>query len=261
MAEQPVESGVSRRGLLAATGGFAAGVAVGTLLGGAGLAGLKAKAQEVPAWPWPYVKLDPDAVAQKAHASFYEGACNYAVAKAILSELRDKVGHPYTVIPYDMFRYGEGGVVGWGTLCGTLNGASAVIALVTGKPAYPKLINELMGWYTQSEFPRYVPAGQQALPTSVSGSPLCHVSVTKWAVASGYGADSKERAERCARLCADVARRTVELLNAHLDGQFAATFVPPESVKTCLSCHGKENLNNVRQIKTDCVQCHAPHET
>ncbi|WP_324716494.1 C-GCAxxG-C-C family protein [Carboxydochorda subterranea] len=252
-------AGVSRRDLLATTGGFAGGFVLGALFAGKGLPPSRAAAGDVPEWPWPYTKLDPDAVAVKAHQAFYEGGCHYAVAKAVLSELREKVGYPYTVLPYDMFRYGEGGVVGWGSLCGALNGAGVVINLVSAKPAYQQLTNEVVGWYTQAEIPHYVPQGKEPMPTSVAGSPLCHVSVSKWATASGMGAESKERAERCARLCADVARRTVELLNSKQDGTFKAAFTPAAGIKDCLSCHGKEDLNNVREIKMNCIQCHEPH--
>src|SRR5690606_32500301 len=47
--------------------------------------------------------------------------CMYGGAEGILNELREKVGHPFTLIPSDMFRYGAGGIVGWGTVCGALN--------------------------------------------------------------------------------------------------------------------------------------------
>ncbi|MEW6046726.1 MAG: C-GCAxxG-C-C family protein [Bacillota bacterium] len=252
-------SRVSRRELFAGTGAFAAGVALGTLFGGAGLRSVsRAQAQDIPPWPWPYHKLDPDRVARRAYEGYWKGACNYGVAEAIIGELADVAGYPFTLIPADMFRYGEGGVVGWSTLCGALNGAAAAICLVTPKDAYARVINELMGWYTQVAFPQYRPAGGADLPTSVSGSPLCHVSVTTWCKVSGYGENSKERKERCARLTADVAAQAVRLLNAHFDGQFTATYAAPASVKECMDCHGPSHLNNTRG-KMDCVQCHEPH--
>lgn len=250
---------VSRRELFTSTGAFAAGVALGTLFGGGALRGVStAHAAEVPPWPWPYRKLDPDVVAQRAYDGYWKGACNYGAAEAIIGELARVVGHPYTLFPVDMFRYGEGGVVGWSTICGALNGAAAVICLVTPKDAYPKLINELMGWYTQFAFPEYRPAGGAELPTSVAGSPLCHVSVTRWCVSSGYQENSKERKERCARLTADVAAQAVRLLNAYYDGAFTANYVPPASVSECMSCHGPAGMNHTRG-KMDCVQCHEPH--
>lgn len=258
------EPELSRRRFLANTGKAAVGLAIGSL--GLSLAGCsatttagQAKQETLPAWPWTYVKLDPNAVAKRAHEGFYQGACCYATANALLTELRNKAGFPFTQIPTDMFKYGEGGVVGWASLCGTVNGASAVICLVSPKEVYGKLVNELMGWYTQTAFPLYVPEGQDKLVTSVSGSPLCHVSVTNWCKVSKAGAESKERAERCARLCADVAKHAAEMLNDQADGKFAGTFKLPESVTGCMSCHGKTAMNNTRGNMT-CVQCHTPHK-
>lgn len=254
----------SRREFLTGAGGFAATIAAGTILTSGGL-GLFSKTRaaetpEAPPWPWPYTKLDPEVVAEKGYEGFYKGACCYGAASAILSELRQEVGYPFALIPMDMFRYGEGGIVGWSTLCGALNGASAVINLVSGAKVYPKLINELVGWYTQTPFPNYKPAGKQELAESVSGSPLCHVSVTNWCKASGYGAVSPERAERCARLVADVAAHAVQLLNHQADGVFLPAFAAPSTISECMSCHGKDSMNNTRGLMT-CVQCHEPHST
>ncbi len=261
-APGPEKATVSRRELVAGSGSFAVGFTIGSFLARAGLAPVVSSAQEpaVPPWPWPYHPLDPEAVARRAYEGYWKGACNYGAAEAIIGELARTVGHPYTLLPVDMFRYGEGGVVGWATLCGALNGAAAAICLVTPRPAYTALIHELMGWYTTAAFPLYRPAGGVELPTSVSGSPLCHVSVTRWCEASGYAEDSKERKERCARLTADVARQAVVLLNDYHEGRFVARYVAPASIQACMSCHGPGGLNHTRG-KMDCAQCHTPHET
>lgn len=211
-----------------------------------------------PAWPWPYKKLDPEAAAKMGYDGYYEAACCYGAFKAVVGQLAEVVGFPYNMVPPDMFRYGEGGVVGWSSICGALNGACAAINLVAGKEDYSKLVNELVGWYTTHAFPVYKPANPKVdldLVTSVSGSTLCHASVTNWCKASGFGAKSKERSERCGRLTADVAKYTVELLNSYADGKFAAAFKTPAAVTECMSCHGDKAMNNTRG-KENCVQCH-----
>jgi hypothetical protein len=211
-----------------------------------------------PAWPWKYQKLDPQAVWQAGYDGYYAGACCYGVFSAIIGELRKQVGYPYTLIPVEMFKYGEGGVVGWSTLCGALNGACAAINLVSSEEVYNQIINELMGWYTQAPFPMGKPANPKVdkeLATNASGSPLCHVSVTNWCKASGYGAKSPERSERCGRLTGDVAAKAVELLNQYADGKFVAAYKAPNSISDCMSCHGDKAMNNTRG-KMDCVQCH-----
>lgn len=95
-----------------------------------------------------------------------------------------------------------------------------------------------------------------ALPSSVSGSPLCHVSVSEWCKVSDYKAEGKERSERCGRLTADVAAKTVELLNLWQSKQYKPVYTQPESWNECMACHGKgRSLENARG-KMDCVDCH-----
>lgn len=268
MAEEKRE--LSRREFLK-VGAVAAGVlAAGELLGtgGLNLASRMGKASAgeptAPAWPWPYKKLDPEVVRKAGYNAYYEGGCMYGAAKAIIGELQKQVGYPYTMLPLDMFRYGEGGMAGWGTICGALNGSSAAINLVSAKADYGKLVNELLGWYTEEQFPskkhdQYAKFPNQA--QNSCGSPLCHVSVTEWCKKSGAKVSDPERLDRCGKLTGDVAARAVELLNAQADGKFAAAYKPSDLFGGCMGCHvGKTStLNNV-QGKMNCVQCHEPHK-
>jgi len=62
-----------------------------------------------------------------------------------------------------------------------------------------------------------------------------------WCKTSGYAYDSKERAERCARLAGSVAQKTAELLNLW----------------------HKKKLKNVAteggcKTKMNCMMCHSP---
>ena len=119
------------------------------LLGSAAVVGsvpglLKAQAedgQEVPAYPYPYVELDPAYVEKLAYEGYFENGCCFGVAKAILVALREKVGYPYTVIPEEMFANGKEGYT-CGTLCGALGGAVAMIGLVCASadsPSSPRI--------------------------------------------------------------------------------------------------------------------------
>ncbi|MBZ4688301.1 MAG: hypothetical protein PWQ96_1713 [Clostridia bacterium] len=251
----------------------AGAIAAGTMAVGGGIFGAfnsnVAQAKEtcnieVPSWPWPYVKLD----AEKAKVLAYEGygidRCCYGVFRGIMVQLQEKVGYPYTMIPIEIMQWGATGGAGWGTLCGALMGASTAINFVVGpsRKDVEKVVNELYGWYTTFEFPKYKPPlgkaikAEGAIPTSVSGSPLCHVSVGNWCSTSKYRAEGKERSERCARLTADVAAKTVELLNDWHSNKFAAAYKDTQSVEECMTCHGKgRSLENARG-KQDCIQCH-----
>lgn len=225
-------------------------------------------------WPWPYQKLDPEVVRVLAHDYFWNGkACCAGAFGGILTALQDTVGEPFTLIPIEIMLFGHGGASGWGTICGALNGSSAAISLVSDKETSDKLINELMGWYTQAEFPSET-SNQYAvdhvfhdnrcdieLPQNVSGSPLCHSSVTQWCLHANYQVSDLERKERCARLAGDVAAYAVELLNQEYDDQFSPLYIAPETIAACMSCHGKGFQDNVA-AKMECTQCHGdPHTT
>ncbi|MEW6142658.1 MAG: C-GCAxxG-C-C family protein [Chloroflexota bacterium] len=212
-------------------------------------------------YPWPYKKLDPIAAAERSYQAYYNGGCMYGAFEGIVGELRSVVGQPYTTMPTAMAKYGAAGVIGWGTLCGSLNGAAAAIYLIheakTGNP----IINELFGWYGAESLPDYKPKSPKFanMVTSVAESQLCHQSVTRWCEKSGFKTTSPERAERCAWITASVVKYAVELLNKQTDqGSITIAHAVPASVTGCLSCHGKggvkENVHISSQIT--CASCH-----
>ena len=53
---------------------------------------------------------------------FSEGQGCCEVPRAITTAL----GEPFNLIPAEMMNFGKAGVVGWGSLCGALNGAAAL---------------------------------------------------------------------------------------------------------------------------------------
>jgi putative redox-active protein with C_GCAxxG_C_C motif len=228
---------------------------------------IRAATQPAP-WPWPYRQLDPEDIRKRAHKAYYDGGCCYGAFNALVVALGEIVGEPFTLVPTQMMYYGGGGAAGWGTLCGALNGAAAGINLVVDRSNANALISELIGWYTTTAFPStisndyaqahvfLVNRNDKILKQNVSGSPLCHTSVSLWCSESGFKASSAERAERCARLTGDVAARSVQLLNDFTAGQFRATFVAPRSVPGCLGCHDSAMGNVVASVKMDCQQCH-----
>src|SRR4030042_4064179 len=128
-----------------------------------------------------------------------------------------------------MFIFGEGGVAGQSTLCGSLNAAAAAMCLVTGavdrktRGEAFEMVRELFNWYEQEALPNYRPKNPKyEIKGSVSKSSLCHVSVTKWCKATGFKSYSKERDERCGWVPASTAKHGVELLNKKADSDFKA---------------------------------------
>ncbi len=230
-------------------------------------------------WPLPYKKIDPEVVRKEGHKAYYAAGCCYGAFHGIMTVLQKEVGGPYNGIPTDMMKFGEGGGVGWGTLCGALNGSAAVINMVVGGEDWRNLINELFGWYTTFKFPsdqsnQYAEQGKflvdkmkydKALPQNASGSPLCHVSVTEWCKIAQVNVGDAKRAERCGRLTGDVAAQAVILLNAYYDKAFKAEYKPPAKAEECRTCHNSKSefkAGGHVNTKMDCLPCHEDaHQT
>ncbi len=209
---------------------------------------------------WKYVQLNSDATAQIAYDDYSTGSCMYGVFNSIVSQLAQKVGEPFASFPTRMMKYGHGGVSGTGTVCGTLNGAAAVIGLLVGdKKTQDMLVAELFRIYESTSYPIFKP--QKPIldftpPTSVAKSFLCHVSTTRWGKASGYRVDGNERKERCRRLTADIAAQTVTILNSYHNSTFVSNAHDNETVRTCMTCHGKEGKLGNTSGKMSCTSCH-----
>lgn len=262
--------GVDRRGFLKTTG-LGLGVAVGTLVFGPGIASAaEGSAAPVAEGAFPYVNLDPREGMLRGHAGYWKSGCAYGAFYAITSMLREKVGGPYTQVPYRMMAWGRGGGANWGTLCGALTGACAAINLAAADADVNKLVSELMGWYSTFSFPstdatKMGVAGAftqtaKAYPKieliqTTSNSPLCHVSNATWIAASGIPLGDDRRKERCARLTADVVAKTISMLNDYKAGTFVPVFKMNEETETCLGCHEQH-----QEGKMSCTECHEPHE-
>jgi hypothetical protein len=259
---------VSRRQLLSSIG-LAAGA---SLLTGCGDALEGSPKQEKTALPeeavtsqpalkggndWKYIHLVPATIAADAYRLVPQGGCMYGLFASIMAAMAQVQGEPYLSFPVHMMRYGEGGVGLWGSLCGTVNGGAAIIGLfVPQKEQREHLIAELFSWYERAQLPTYRPTGtddSSPIPTSVARSVLCHVSVGRWCATSGDEIGSPPMKERCRRLTAEVAAKTVELLNANLREPCKFAGLSPE-VKSCLSCHGKELHDTIG--KMECTACH-----
>lgn len=272
---------------------------------------------EVPELPWPYTKLDPEMTRKLGHLGYYAFECAGGAFWGITVQLREKVGFPWTLLPipdvetvkravlqkkhlHGLMQYGFGGAVGWGSLCGSLNGSLAVIQMVVGeKKAWVKLGRALMRIYETTPLPtrksnEYAVRGEflipkskmkssKWLPSSVSHSVLCHVSVGTWCEVSGYASGSKERSERCARLTGDVAAFAVMLLNEYFDAykesgdaekaadeavsrveeilrrEYGGTTRLSATTAACRTCHYKGKVYEDGQFTRGFMECEACH--
>ena len=57
-------------------------------------------------------------------------------------------------LPKNIFRFGAGGVAGWGTICGTLNAAAAIINMVVANGTHrTTLTNGIFQYYAETALP------------------------------------------------------------------------------------------------------------
>lgn len=211
---------------------------------------------------WPYHRLDPVVTGNLAYKAYDEGSCMYAVVHSFISQLAAKFGEPYASFPTHMMKYGHGGVGGYGTLCGTLNGAASLIGLIVAdKKTRDALIEDLFRWYEVTPLPMFKPDTAVldfTPPTSTCKSTLCHVSTTHWTQASGCRAKSKERSERCRRLTADIAARLASMMNQLADNTYMTTAQDVETTRSCVTCHDSQGKVGNTSTRMDCTSCHSP---
>jgi len=196
--------------------------------------------------------------ANLAYSLFDDGGCMYSLCQSFVSQLTAEVGEPFASFPTHMMRYGHGGIGGFGSVCGALNGAAALVGLVvTDKKTQDAVIADLFRWYERTPLPGFRPETavlDLSLPARVCGSTLCHASITSWARAAGYRVKCEQRKERCRRLTGDVAAKLTVDLNQLADGSYTA---PDDSgTGTCMTCHGPQGKLGDTGGKMACASCH-----
>lgn len=261
---------LSRRSFLAG-GAAVLGLAAIPFLAGPATA-VAAGAGDVSASPFPYEQLDPDVIGRRAYEIYYTSYCAEAnwwpIIEALAASSNPTTAAAWQTIPKNIFKYASGGVDGWGTICGCLNGACAIIA-ATGAPA--GVGDALVQWYTETALPSnfidksvrdgWTPTGAPVplvnVPTSIAESPLCHNSLSQWTMVSkGLPSTVASVGDRCGKLSGDVCRKAVQLLNAyHKDSaHIVPTTVLSESTRACKApgCH----TGAFAQGKQNCDPCH-----
>ena len=187
---------------------------------------------ELPAYPYPCCEFDLDLAEKTAYEGYFENGCCYGVAKALLTQLADKVGYPFTVIPAEMFANGKEGYQA-ASLCGAMGGALGVFGLVLAPDEARAITKELNAWYTSTALPIYNGAPEnKSEHTTISATINCADSVSKFMAANGI-TEMKDpaRRERCGGVSGDVAKKAAELLNIHF-GYMAATPAAPAPEET-----------------------------
>lgn len=240
--------GISRRELILDAGKLAAGAAI---LTAGTLGGVKEAAAYKYSSEYKYKKLDVDEVGRIAYENYFKRWCCSTVVAGLVEPLRKTVGGAWKDFPIDAYRWAHGGMAGWGALCGTMPGAGIVIGLVTNDTdTAEEMVNDLAFYYSYTELPTFTP--DKPLKASIkhktiAGTPVCHISVGRWMRAEGVGFLTNERAERCARLSANIAMEAARMLNAWADGKYKPKHERLYNVvangitsqNNCRDCHGQ----------------------
>lgn len=214
-------------------------------------------------------------------------------------------GTDWDQVPYgatSWWKYGGGGAGGSGSLCGVPNGCCAVLNMVNLSEFY----SYVMKYYSYTAFPTdnvwdlYEAGGltvgdkvkiplapEQVLARTVSLSPLCHVSISKWCDAAGVTLadffdangdgilnpvpeEAVYKFDRCAKVCADMAAYTAGLINFRVENPpyyntagVLVTPMPPEiplpaDTQGCIDCHNgtADSVLPAQQGNMDCAHCH-----
>jgi len=301
MEENETKNGLTRRSFLGSTAVGAIGLAAAGFTAGSLINPREANAANpaIGTTDFPHVRLDVEKVRQYGYYCYFKfGGCGAGSSRALIQGFLDAHAaipgsdpKGWAQVPLQLYAWGAGGGMGkWGTLCGSLAGSLGVLNLMN---LHAALGHELMEWYTNQNFPlanfeqpgaAFNPAmtygGQPALGFapildadvrghSVSDSPLCHISVSKWVAAAGVklgdqnpgvtGQGLKE--DRCAKVTADTAAYTAYLLNEKLLGRNPAAWAPQASMAGCYDCHDTYSTKTTltkkdAQTMMDCVPCH-----
>ena len=264
-------------------------VGAGTVAGAAGLAGLglskyASDAEAVgAALPFPYPSTDqpnPEAVARRAYEIYHSGrGCAEAVWGSFVDTLTAGNLGTWGALPLNIFRFGGGGIAGWGTICGTLNGSAAILGMVidVSKNGAHRvtLTDAVFQYYAKTALPTnnaylssqgqlgslgaWSPAKmpQNNVPTSIADSPLCHASLVQWTMATGIKDASAGQKDRCAKACFDVSYKLTELLNTYFAAITPTSTPAPGAVSldpavyACDTCHV-----TYTGARMGCTSCH-----
>lgn len=247
MTEMLDNNGVSRRSFLSGSGKVIAGAALASTVIGSGVRNASAYEYST---GYKYVKLDPAEVGRITYENYFKRWCASSVIAGFVEPLKAKAGGQWKEFPIDAMRWAHGGMAGWGALCGTLTGAGVIIGMVTNETdVAEEMANDIAFYYSYNEMPAFVPKDvikTELADMTIAGTPVCHISVGRWMRRAGEPFLSDARAERCARVAADIAMETARMLNAWADGNYKAKHKPLYNVaangitsqNNCMDCHG-----------------------
>lgn len=266
---------MSRRRFLAGAGAVVGAATVSGLVLGEWPGTAQAAGTDLP-WAYPTdpaQQPDPEALARRAFETYFASGCAEASWWPFVEALSAVDPATWGTLPKNMFRFGGGGVGGWGTLCGTVNGSCAAIGMTVSNATHRNnLISAIMQYYATTPLPTnaawkshqgvlgladaWNPAAPAStplenVPCSTADSPLCHSSLVQWTMTTGATNGGPLQKDRCGKACFDIVRKTTELLNAFFQTSVSPAEVLDPSVAACRTCH-----LTYTGAKMACGSCH-----
>ncbi len=253
---------LSRRDVIIGGGKAAASVAAGAAVLSV-LGGPKTAEAYTYASKYRYKKLNLQEVGEVTYENYFKRWCTSSVLAGLVGALRKtEVGGDWKDFPIDAYRWGHGGMAGWGALCGTMPGAGVVIGLTTkDTDTAEQMVNDLAFYYSYTELPQFTPTAKPRAEIhhmTMAGTPVCHISIGRWMRAEGVGFLTDARAERCARVSANVAIEAARMLNDWADGKYVPKHKQLYNVlangitsqNNCMDCHGHNVPEAVEEYQT-----------
>jgi hypothetical protein len=177
-------------------------------------------------------------------------------------------------MPDMLMAHAAAGFGGHGTLCGALAGVSTIINMVTYgevRDAWQQnsqLVDRLFYWYADQDFPSERFDDISKMPKQVKArakTPLCHTSLSAWAMAAKENISSEAKKERCAKVAGEVVYIVTQQLNEFFEGKWTPpVWVPSKETEHCVRCHGPDTPTQKakrwnQQGHMDCLLCHTDH--
>jgi hypothetical protein len=268
---------MSRRKFLASAGTVAAVAAVSGVALGNRPSTAEAAVAGVP-WPYPTSASKqpvPEKLGRRGFEVYFASGCAEGTWWPFVEALAVANPETWGTLPKNVFRFGSGGVAGWGTVCGTVNAAAAIIGMTVADGAHrTNLTNAIFQYYANTALPTNaawkshegtlglpdqwnpaspVPVPLKNVPSSTAHSPLCHSSLVQWTMTTGAKNGGPLQKDRCGKAVFDVASKTAELLNTYFQMVSpSAPSVPLDpSVAACGACHV-----TYTGAKMACSSCH-----
>lgn len=172
-------------------------------------------------------------------------------------------------MPDMLMAHAAAGFGGHGTLSGALTGVSTIINMVTYgevRDAWQQnsqIVDRLFFWYADQDFPPERFDDISKMPKQVKAKakmPLCHTSLSSWAMAADENISTDAKKERCAKVAGEVVYTVTQHLNEFFEGKWTPAVWAPSPRVTCMHSPAARAMRSsvTSHSRADWVQARVP---